>query len=46
MKESVLGFEEKTTQPGLPIFKLPASTKNLLRQTRYILFLTIPVYDY
>jgi len=33
MKESVLSFEEKTTQP-LPTFKLPTSTKSILRLTR------------
>jgi len=33
MKESVLSFEEKTTNLGLPTFKLLASTKNLLRLT-------------
>ena len=32
MKESVLSFEDKTKQnPGLPTFKLPTSTKYLLR---------------
>ena len=35
MKESVLSFEEKTHHNlGLPTFKLPASTKNILRLTR------------
>ena len=34
MKESVLSFEKKKIQPkGLPTFKLPARTKNLLRLT-------------
>jgi len=32
MKESVLSFEEKTTNLGFPTFKLSASTKNILRQ--------------
>ena len=32
MKESVLSFEEKTTQPkGLPTFKLPTSTKQFFK---------------
>jgi len=36
MEESVLSFEEKQQlhNLGLPTFKLPASTKNLLRLTR------------
>jgi len=36
MKESVLSFEEKTTQHnlGLPTFKSPESTKNLLNLIR------------
>ena len=36
MKKSVLSFEQKAKQYniGLPTFKLPASTKNLLRLTR------------
>jgi len=46
MKESVLSFKEKTTQPCLPTFKMPASTKYLLRLTCLVLFLTISVYDY
>jgi len=29
MKESVLSFEEKEHNLGLPTFKLPASTKNV-----------------
>jgi len=33
MKKFVLSFEEKSTQPWLPTFKMPASTKNLLRLT-------------
>jgi len=34
MKESVVSFEENTTRYlGLPTFKLPARTKNLLRLT-------------
>ena len=33
MKESVLSFEEKKHNLGLPTFKLTASTKNLLRLT-------------
>jgi len=33
MKESVLRFEDKTTQ-GLPTLKLPASTKTILGLTR------------
>ena len=35
-----------TVQLALPTFKLPARTKNLLRLTRYILLLTISVYDH
>ena len=38
IKESVLSFEEKQHNLGLPTFKLPASTKTLLRLTRSILF--------
>jgi len=34
MKESVLSFEEKTTQLGLSTFKLTISTKNILRLIR------------
>ena len=35
MKESVLSFDEKQQRNlGLPTFKLPASTKILLRLTR------------
>ena len=34
MKESVLSFEEKQHNLGLPTFQLPASTKHLLRLTR------------
>jgi len=34
MKESVLSFEEEKHILGLPTFKLPASTANLLRLTR------------
>jgi len=34
MKESVLSFEQKKHNLGLPTFKLPASTKSLLRLTR------------
>ena len=30
MKESVLSFEEKPHNIGLPTFKLPTSTKHLL----------------
>ena len=35
MKKSVLSFEEKTTPHnlGLPTYKLPASTNNILRLT-------------
>ena len=33
MKESVLSFEEKKHNLGFPTFKLPASTKHLLRLT-------------
>jgi len=33
MKESVLSFEEQTTQPWFTYFKLLASTKHLLRLT-------------
>ena len=33
MKESVLSFEEKQHNLGLPIFKLPASTNSMLRLT-------------
>jgi len=33
MKESWLSFEEKKHNLGLPTFKLPASTKHLLRLT-------------
>ena len=46
MKESVVSFEEKKHNFGLPTFKLPASTTHRLRLTHYILFLTISVYDY
>jgi len=38
MKESVLVFEEKQHDFDLPTFKLPASTKHLLRLTGQILF--------
>ena len=34
MKESVLSFEEKTTQPWFSYFQIAASTKHLLRLTR------------
>ena len=34
MKEPLWSFEEKQHNFGLPTFKLLASTKNLLRQTR------------
>ena len=43
------GFEFCRKNPhnlGFPTFKLPASTKHILRITRYLLFLTISVYDY
>ena len=33
LKESVLSLKEKQHNIGLPTFKLPASTKNLLRLT-------------
>ena len=33
MKQSVLSFEEKKHNIGLPTFKLPASTNILLRLT-------------
>ena len=33
MKESVLSFVEKNYNLGLPTFKLPASTNDLLRLT-------------
>ena len=46
MKESVLSFEEKQHDLGLPTFKLPASDKNRLRLTCQILLLKIAVYDY
>ena len=32
MKESVLNFEKKQKNIGLPTFKLPASNTNLLRR--------------
>ena len=45
IKESVLSFEEKTTQPCFFFtFKLPASNNNSLRSLK--LFLTSSVYDY
>jgi len=34
MKESVLSLKRKQHNLGLPTFKLPASTANLLRLTR------------
>ena len=45
-EEFVLSFEEKTTNLGLPTFKLPSSTKHFLGLTRLILFWTGSVYDY
>ena len=39
MKESVLSFEEKQHNLGLPTFKLPASANTILRLSR-------SVYDY
>ena len=39
-------LKRKRHNLGLPTFKLPASTKTLLRLTRYILSLTSSVYDY
>jgi len=35
---NVLNFEEKQHNLGLPTFKLPTSSKYLLRLTRYIFF--------
>ena len=37
---------KKTHNIGLPTFKLPTSTKTLLRLTRYILLLTSSVCHY
>ena len=34
MKESVLSFEEKTTQPWFTYFQIAAGTANLLRLNR------------
>jgi len=34
MKESVLSFEEKQTQPWFTVFQIAASTQNLLRLCR------------
>ena len=45
MKKYVLSFEEKPNL-GLRTFKLPASTNDRLRLTRWMLFLTISVNDY
>jgi len=42
----MLSFDEKKQHNlGLPTFKLPAITKDILRLTHLILFLTISVYD-
>jgi len=34
MKESVLSFEEKTTQPWFTYLKMPANTKHILKLIR------------
>ena len=46
--EGICGWVLKKQQHnlGLPTFKLPASTKTLLRLTPLILFLMVSVYDY
>ena len=38
-------FEQKNNNIGLPTFKLSASSKNVLRLTSKILFLTISLHD-
>ena len=35
IKESVLSFEEKTTQPWFTYFQIAGSTKTLLRPVKY-----------
>ena len=46
MKECVLSLNKKTHNTiGLPTFKLSASSKNVLRLTSKILFLTISLHD-